>query len=70
MGWITWALVGCAPPWNSIVPYASVACGRVCLFGSHASPGEPGSIPGIVGCVCRACPQQHLYRERNYSIVF
>lgn len=38
--WITCALVGCAPPWNSIVPYASVGCGRVCLFGSHKSPSD------------------------------
>lgn len=58
---ITWAFVGWAPPWNSIVPYASVACGRVCLFGNQRSPGEPGSIPWMVGCVWRACPQQHLH---------
>lgn len=38
--WITCALVGCAPPWNSIVPYASVGCGRVCLFGIHKSPSN------------------------------
>lgn len=61
---LTWAFVGCAPPWNSIVPYASVGWGRVCLFGNHASPGEPGSMPRMVGCVWRAWPQQHL----NYSV--
>lgn len=62
----TCALVGCAPPWNSIVPYASVGCGRVCLLGSHKSPGEPCSIPGIIGCVCRAWPQQHLCQHKEY----
>lgn len=61
----TCALVGWAPPWNSIVPYASVGWGRVCLFGNHESPGEPGSMPTIVGCVWRACPQQHLNYYRN-----
>lgn len=63
--WLTCAFVGCAPPWNSIVPYASVGWGRVCLFGNHASPGEPGSMPRIVGCVWRACPQQHLYYSKS-----
>lgn len=58
--YITCALVGWAPPWNSIVPYASVGCGRVCFCGNQASPGDPASIPGIVGCICLDCPQQHL----------
>lgn len=56
----TCALVGCAPPWNSMVPYASVGWVRVCLNGTQTSPGDPASMPAIVGCVVRDWPQQHL----------
>lgn len=70
MGFIelTCALVGCAPPWNSIVPYASVGCGRVCLVGSQVSPGEPLSMPAIVWCVICAWPQQHLSNAKELLI--
>lgn len=64
---LTCAFVGCAPPWNSIVPYASVGCGRVCFVGSHRSPGEPLSMPAMVWCVICDWPQQHLVEgERQH----